>query len=41
MNTSLYYEYDGVFKDWDEINDIANRPNYDGITKMLIYVLVI
>ena len=33
MNTSLYYEYDGVFKDWDEINDIANRPNYDGITK--------
>lgn len=33
MNTSLYYEYDGVFKNWDEINDIANRPNYDGITK--------
>ncbi|WP_293731822.1 TonB-dependent receptor [uncultured Parabacteroides sp.] len=33
MNTSLYYEYDGVFKDWDEINNTANRPNYDGITK--------
>lgn len=33
MNTSLYYEYDGVFKDWDEINNKANRPNYDGITK--------
>ncbi len=32
MNTSLYFEYDGVFKDWDEINDTANRPNYDGIT---------
>lgn len=32
MNTSLYYEYDGVFKDWAEINDTANRPNYDGIT---------
>ncbi len=33
MNTDLYYEYDGVFKDWDEINNTANRPNYDGITK--------
>ncbi|MBC5632032.1 SusC/RagA family TonB-linked outer membrane protein [Parabacteroides hominis] len=33
MNTGLYYEYDGVFKDWDEINNTANRPNYDGITK--------
>ena len=33
MNTELYYEYDGVFKDWDEINNTANRPNYDGITK--------
>ena len=32
MNTNLYFEYDGVFKDWDEINDKANRPNYDGIT---------
>lgn len=32
MNTGLYYEFDGVFKDWDEINDVANRPNYDGIT---------
>lgn len=32
MNTGLYYEFDGVFKDWAEINDIANRPNYDGIT---------
>lgn len=32
MNSGLYYEFDGVFKDWDEINDIANRPNYDGIT---------
>lgn len=31
MNTSLYYEFDGVFKDWTEIND-PNRPNYDGIT---------
>ena len=20
-------------RDWDEINGIANRPNYDGITK--------
>lgn len=33
MNASLYYEYDGVFKDWDEINNKSNRPNYDGITK--------
>lgn len=33
MSTSLYYEFDGVFKDWDEINDKANRPKYDGITK--------
>lgn len=32
MNSTLYYEFDGVFKDWDEINDVANRPNYDGIT---------
>lgn len=32
MNTNLYYEFDGVFKDWAEINDVANRPNYDGIT---------
>lgn len=32
MNTNLYYVFDGVFLDWDEINDIKNRPNYDGIT---------
>lgn len=32
MNTGIFFEYDGVFKDWDEINDKANRPNYDGIT---------
>lgn len=32
MNTNLYYVFDGVFVDWDEINDKANRPNYDGIT---------
>ncbi len=32
MSTDLYYVFDGVFKDWDEINDKANRPNYDGIT---------
>lgn len=31
MNTGLYFKADGVFKDWDEIND-ENRPNYDGIT---------
>lgn len=31
MNTGLYYEYDGVFKNWDEIND-ASRPDYSGIT---------
>lgn len=33
MNTDLYYQYDGAFKDWAEINNTANRPNYDGITK--------
>ena len=33
MNADLFYEYDGVFKDWDEINNTANRPKYDGITK--------
>ena len=32
MNTGLYYEFDGVFKDWEEINNKSNRPNYDGIT---------
>lgn len=32
MNTGLYYEFDGVFKDWEEINNKAGRPNYDGIT---------
>jgi TonB-linked SusC/RagA family outer membrane protein len=32
MNASLYYIYDGVFKDWAEINDKANRPSYSGIT---------
>jgi TonB-linked SusC/RagA family outer membrane protein len=32
MGTNLYYIYDGVFKDWNEINDTKNRPNYDGIT---------
>lgn len=30
--TDLYYIFDGVFKDWDEINNKDNRPNYDGIT---------
>jgi TonB-linked SusC/RagA family outer membrane protein len=29
---SLLYVFDGVFKDWAEINDTKNRPNYDGIT---------
>jgi len=28
METSLYYIYDGVFKDWNEIND-PERPVYD------------
>ena len=32
MNAGLYYIYDGAFKDWDEINDKANRPNYSAIT---------
>lgn len=32
MNTTLYYEFDGVFKDWAEINDKANRPNYEKVT---------
>lgn len=31
-STGLFYIFDGVFKDWDEINNTANRPNYDGIT---------
>lgn len=31
INTNLYYEFDGVFKNWEEIND-PNRPNYDGVT---------
>lgn len=29
----LYYIFDGVFKNWDEINDKNNRPNYDKITQ--------
>ncbi|GHT43162.1 SusC/RagA family TonB-linked outer membrane protein [Bacteroidia bacterium] len=33
MNTDLYFVFDGVFKDWAEINDKENRLNYDGITK--------
>lgn len=32
MSTDIYYEFDGVFQNWDEINDKANRPNYDGVT---------
>ncbi len=28
MDTELYYIYDGVFKDWDEIND-PERPVYE------------
>jgi len=32
MNAGLYYEYDGVFKDWNEINDKAHRPDYSAIT---------
>ena len=31
-DTYLYYVYDGVFYDWNEINDTANRPDYSGIT---------
>jgi hypothetical protein len=31
-SSDLYYIYDGAFKDWAEINDKANRPNYSGIT---------
>ena len=30
-NTSIYYEYDGVFKDWDEVNDRVHRPDYSGV----------
>ncbi|MDR2120640.1 MAG: TonB-dependent receptor [Tannerella sp.] len=32
MSTDLYYVFDGVFKNWDEINNKDNRPNYDGVT---------
>lgn len=32
MGAGLYYEYDGAFKDWNEINDKAHRPDYSGIT---------
>ncbi|MDR0537909.1 MAG: TonB-dependent receptor [Tannerellaceae bacterium] len=32
MNTDLYYIFDGVFKDWNEINDKEHRPDYSGIT---------
>jgi TonB-linked SusC/RagA family outer membrane protein len=30
INGPLLYEYDGVFKDWAEIEDRANRPVYFG-----------
>lgn len=31
-DAGLYYIYDGAFKDWNEINDKAHRPDYSGIT---------
>lgn len=30
-NEDLYYVYDGVFKDWDEVNNRSNRPDYSGV----------
>jgi len=31
IGAERYYIYDGVFKDWDEVMNYANRPDYSGI----------
>ncbi|MDR2233170.1 MAG: TonB-dependent receptor [Tannerella sp.] len=32
IDADMYYLYDGAFKDWDEVNNYANRPLYSGVT---------
>ena len=32
IDAERFYIYDGVFKDWDEVNARGSRPDYSGIT---------
>ena len=36
-DAELYYEFDGVFYDWAEVNDHTNRLYYNGVTKDFTY----